>query len=783
MKIFHLPIVAMLLSSSIPSGAADVVLVNDSIPGCSIHVSPAVMETNRVVDAAAPFPMQEAELQRQRLRDSVKDLALYLGKMSGAKIELILRAPQDGDKWLPILVGDIAARAFGPPAKTSPYKQGWRMVVSPKAVGLMGESDEAASYAIYELLDRLGCRWYMPSDLGEVIPGMKTISLPTMDISEVPATISRRLTYADEDFKRRNRQGGTVLLANHALEINNNYISAEQLKAHPDWIGKKDGKDLANRLCWGNSDVGAAVADGVITRLDKGKETSVSIAPADGADFCECPRCKALDAGDRDPSMDVISITDRYMHFCNPIAEKVCRKHPEVLLGFLAYVQYTRPPVREKVHPNLVPEIAPITYCRAHSMMDPACPSRQAIRPIVEGWSKVTRNIAYYNFMFHLAEVSVPYPMMSQMSDELPFLYSHGVNFWQPETMPNFESVLPGLWLSIRMSWNTKAKPSEILDEFFTRYYGAASIPMREYWQVFDDAWVKVPEHAGCGAGYPRRFTPEVLQKARQAMDAAFKSCKTPMEKRRVKMSDDSLRQFELFMKMRRDLFDGRLENLEKDGASWAARQAELGEQYLPQFAFGSVVWTPKTPAGKSITISGLYFNYFYKDTCDDGARIAKVCNLIAPSIRKWRYAVDRERQGEKLGWSKPEFDHSSWKETDPCIDTWYALGLEAYYGPVWYRQTIKLPDVPAKKHVYLWVSSTDGNCKVFVNGQHIPHVDEKGVKSDEFSGYCKPASFDVTSAIKPGAENQITLIGTRLIMNELGTGGLMGPVLFCQDK
>jgi len=38
------------------------------------------------------------------------------------------------------------------------------------------------------------------------------------------------------------------------------------------------------------------------------------------------------------------------------------------------------------------------------------------------------------------------------------------------------------------------------------------------------------------------------------------------------------------------------------------------------------------------------------------------------------------------------------------------------------------------------------------------------------------PLSFDVTAALKPGADNQVTLTSTRAFINELGTGGLLGP-------
>ena len=139
----------------------------------------------------------------------------------------------------------------------------------------------------------------------------------------------------------------------------------------------------------------------------------------------------------------------------------------------------------------------------------------------MEGWGKAARNLSYYNYMFHLAEVSVPYPMISQMSAELPILYASGVNVWSPETMPSFDSNLPGMVLTIRMAVDAKAKPAEVLDQFFRLFYGAAEKPMRCYWQVFDDAWTSVPEHAGCererredrrtGAGYGSRrgFQPQ----------------------------------------------------------------------------------------------------------------------------------------------------------------------------------------------------------------------------------------------------------------------------------
>ena len=49
----------------------------------------------------------------------------------------------------------------------------------------------------------------------------------------------------------------------------------------------------------------------------------------------------------------------------------------------------------------------------------------------------------------------------------------------QPETLPVFDSVLPGMVLSMRMAWYPKAKPALELDVFFANFYGSAATAAR----------------------------------------------------------------------------------------------------------------------------------------------------------------------------------------------------------------------------------------------------------------------------------------------------------------
>jgi hypothetical protein len=204
--------------------------------------------------------------------------------------------------------------------------------------------------------------------------------------------------------------------------------------------------------------------------------------------------------------------------------------------------------------------------------------------------------------------------------------------------------------------------------------------------------------------------------------------------------------------------------------------QSALGKKYEAQYAFEKTYWA-------EMSVGTYFANIFYQPTYKDASRIARECEVMTPAMRNWRYAVDKEKKGEGLGWAKAEFGDSGWKPTDVCEETWADLGIPDYFGTVWYRTSVKIGDVPSVKKAYVWLSCTDGSARVFVNGVEARYVDPKGGGAKEFNGYCVPASFDATASLKPNAENQITIMATRTFINELGTGGLLGPVVVYRDR
>lgn len=772
-----------------------VALVQDGQTRVVIIVPSGLIQEDVKLTIKTPSPEQTAEKNRRYLRDSVHDLAQYLEKMSGATIGVLDGLPADNK--LPIYIGEAAAQKFGTITTHAPAGQAFRVVVKPDGIGLYGENFQSTCYAIYEVLDRLGVRWMLPSEMGEVVPERKTIALPIGDTTSAPGTIGRFLWHLDPTYQRRVRMGGEGVAAGHALEIpadknkeripqRYGYLTRQQLAEHLAWNAMINStRGINGRFCWGNTEVSDAVADAIIAKLDAGSDQrQFSLSPNDGSTFCECDLCKALDAGDFDPVMNTMSITDRFVNFANRIATRVTKKYPDVRFGFLAYVQYTQPPVREKLHPNLAVQLAPINYCRAHAMTD-NCPSRQHMRRIVENWAKAApAGISYYQYMYNLAEYSAPYPMLHQMTVEQPIIYGNNVKYWQPEGMTNLDQILPAHYVSNRMAWNPKADPQRILDEFFLLFYGSAAAPMRKYWTLWDEAWTKVDEHAGANWAYARRFTPEFLEQARAAMDEALAAAKTNKEKFRVQMQDENLKQITRMMQLRFDLNEGRLTNLGPDSKAWLDRQIELGNEYSPQGAFSKIRWTPHTAAGH-------WFFKYMQPPYLDASHISENHNWVSPPLRNWKYQQDKENTGEISGWGKPDFNDAEWKTTDVGTETWSTMGLADYFGAVWYRVNVKFKDLPAGKKTFLWISATDGAARVWINGVRVPYrnsdgtpvLDKQGKEIEVPNSYGKPFSFEITNALKPNATNQIAIEATHTFINELGTGGLLGPVYLYQEK
>jgi hypothetical protein len=131
-----------------------------------------------------------------------------------------------------------------------------------------------------------------------------------------------------------------------------------------------------------------------------------------------------------------------------------------------------------------------------------------------------------------------------------------------------------------------------------------------------------------------------------------------------------------------------------------------------------------------------------------------------------WKFKRDEKDLGQEQGWHRAGFDDSSWR-TISIGKFWEEQGEPGYDGIAWYRLSFKSAPVQPGKPVFLAVGAADESAWVWLNGESVGSHDI-GPGGWEF-----PFALDITSRLKPGAENVLAV----RVLDTLGAGGLWKSV------
>ncbi len=173
--------------------------------------------------------------------------------------------------------------------------------------------DERGSFnAVCGYLQKLGARWYLPGELGEVLPTMKTISLALIDEIVQPDFPLRQFNFrfgtagpeTSMWVMRLGLRNDERLQIAHGISTMTNRQAV--FDAHPDWFaiygGKTDFKpgDSKCQVCYSNDRLFVETVRWARAQLDTYKLETVSIMPPDGyTAICQCEKCKGKDSPQR----------------------------------------------------------------------------------------------------------------------------------------------------------------------------------------------------------------------------------------------------------------------------------------------------------------------------------------------------------------------------------------------------------------------------------------------------------------------------------------------------
>src|SRR5262249_4592631 len=263
----------------------------------------------------------------------------------------------------------------------------------------------------------------------------------------------------------------------------------EHGKTHPEWFalqpdGTRDQSKAKERwrLCVSNPGLVDHVANDILTRLNGHAQNAISLCPNDGgySSFCMCDACKKLDAPDAPKikllmfnkvgegartELDYVSLTDRYVHYWNAVAERVTKVVPDQLFLVEAYSYYSDPPVREKLHPNLVVRYVPKTG------------------EGWEGWRTAGAKRRYWrpNNLHRGHRAGAPSPNARETATTLNYLGANGILATDMDSIHNHWAT-HGLhyYVAARLSWDPAQKFDAVLDDYCQTGFGAAAEPVKK---------------------------------------------------------------------------------------------------------------------------------------------------------------------------------------------------------------------------------------------------------------------------------------------------------------
>jgi len=368
----------------------------------------------------------------------------------------------------------------------------------------MWDYDERGSFnAVNGFLTRLGCRWYMPGELGEIVPKLESIPLPKIDEVVRPDFEMRRFSYRFSIVGLDNALWGMRLGMRNPSNIQDAHgmdmltHRAEVFAEHPEWYALYGGKrrfDLRenNQLCYSNEELLQETVRFVRAQFDHYKLDTVSVMPPDGySAMCQCEKCVGKDTPERG-NRGVFS--DYVWEFVNKVAREVRKTHPHGKVLNCAYGTYSLPPLKiEKLEPNVVVSVVGARVPRLNK------PTQQReFRELREAWLTKTANplINFENYPFidrgWYLPAFTPHAMGESINAVKGQFRGEDISL---SAFHDFHTAGIGfnhfqMYFNARMYWGGKQQDVDAMFREYCRlFYGPAENEMRNFFEFAEANW------------------------------------------------------------------------------------------------------------------------------------------------------------------------------------------------------------------------------------------------------------------------------------------------------
>ena len=442
-------------------------------------------------------------------------------------------------------------------------------------IDITGGYPRGVIYAVYEFLERLGCRW-LSCEVSN-IPKRSRLHFSETDYTYVPPLEYRdiinydislgsygvRNKYNGQFINASSVQGGKITYYPFVHTFDTLMSPEEFFEEHPEYFSMVDGKRVNERTDWGsrtqlcltNPDVKRICAERVDAWITEHPEATIfSVSQNDWYNPCDCPECAKLNEEEGSRSGPLI-------HFVNYIADSVSKKHPNVVIDTLAYQWTRKAPKHVKPLPNVCVRLCSIECCFAHPLR--TCEADmgffnkaeklQTFQQDLEEWAKISDRLYIWDYVVNFDHYLAPFPNFYVLKDNINYLVENNVKGIFEEACPAYahsgqEFGEMRSWVLGKLLWNPSLDTDELVHEFIAGYFKSASDPVREYFHLIHDAAAADKElHFGIIRLPEKRYiTPEIICKSKKLFEKAESLADCDDVLKRVRIAGLGIRYYEL---------------------------------------------------------------------------------------------------------------------------------------------------------------------------------------------------------------------------------------------
>ena len=649
---------------------------------------------------------------------------------------------------------------------------------------LRGKQPMGTLYAAYDFLKLQGCGWYWPGRWGEVVPQRNSLVLPAegkvespdYDVRSIHVGAHRHdpdnvLGWPDAekymDWAVRNRmntfwpQWRTMDFGRHRgtghLQTTNHSWQRWRSDAHPEWWPLVDGKRMklsesgrGNQLCVSNQALRDQVVEDVLHHFKTHpKDTVFGLTPDDAhVHWCQCGGCRALDEDEGKgewhfrserkgfetwAAWPELSMTDRVIDFTNEVADRVSKVYPDRLIEVYAYAEFTQPPKRHRVHPNVLVKYAFQTlFGSDKEAINKPFSGQTGQRNVyigdpiacLDGWREAgAKQFGLYDYYYYPHTESTMFSFYHVADYTRTFHQRWGFRHYMGQTESSFLPSMMMFNIHARVLWDTDTQYKDVIPEVCRGFYGPAAETMIEYYLFMDEVVMnaKHPTPMGMEEG---EFDLAIVGKAEALLAKA-----------REQAAGDAA------VEARVDM--ARL------------GQANITYSLAKRVKKGAGLSPPQREAGRAaFDLSDELRRKYDVTVC--GMDAAHLMNFyLPPAVEQvifrlpltWRFKKDPQDVGQKQKWQSAKIDQG-WQPIS-VEKEWRAQGHD-YYGVAWYAIRFSIPDDAKQKlrdaagQLALIFGAVDGLAEIYLDGRKIGQQNKPPeVMWDKPFKIALPADFD----------------------------------------